>query len=177
VVLLQHIIYTLTCYVRATLIFQSQYSHTLCLPGSSLKLSDEVIRSKIKSSACYIARTADAVRALKYSENLGLACSTITSKTASITDNLTLGRAPFRNYTVVVRRIIFYVSYAFISMVCLLLAACVALRLKVPTQATFFLAYILVLLLLIASCAIMVLVVRTAHSTQHPVYYAVQLCD
>jgi hypothetical protein len=142
-----------------------------------LKLSDEVIRSKIKSSACYIARTADAVRALKYSENLGLACSTITSKTASITDNLTLGRAPFRNYTVVVRRIIFYVSYAFISMVCLLLAACVALRLKVPTQATFFLAYILVLLLLIASCAIMVLVVRTAHSTQHPVYYAVQLCD
>ena len=133
------------------------------LPGTTLKNSHEIIRSKIQSSSCYLARNADAVRAFKYSENLGLACTIITSKTASITDSLIRARDPIRIYAVVIRKIVFYVSYAFISMLCLLLATFVALRLKVPTQATFFLTYVVVFLLTVVSCGIMITVVRTEH--------------
>lgn len=131
--------------------------------GNALQVSTEAIQSKIKTSSCYLARNADVVRAFKYSESLGLACSTITSKTASVTDGLHGARNPIQTYAVFIRKVAFYVSYAFISMLCLLLATFVAYRLKLPTQATFFLTYVVVSILTIASCGIMIIVVRSGH--------------
>ena len=139
------------------------FLYTMYDSGTALQVSTEAIQSKIKTSSCYLARNADAVRAFKYSESLGLACSAITSKTASVTDSLTRAGNPIQTYAFFIRKIAFYVSYTFISMLCLLLATFVAFRLKLPTQATFFLTYVVVSILTIASCGIMIIVVRSEH--------------